>query len=148
MGLNQQVYLLHLPQTHSCVPMLVLNQRAGKHNSTRPSDIYVTVAPDQQPCLYNLLAISIHVCYSFIFSAVMSDTLAPTSIHICYSSIQPSVFLLHLQQTSIVVIIVTYAQDEQTCILQLHPTSSQDGNEHLQHTYLLLRVFVLIHCTS
>ena len=38
----------------------------------------------------------------------------------------------------IVVIIVTIAQDQQACILQLHPTSSQDGNEHLQHTYLLL----------
>ena len=63
--------------------MLVSNQRAGKHNCTRPSDMYVTAAPDQKPCLYNLLTINyamLHVCYSFILSA----------IHVYYICTRPS----------------------------------------------------------
>ena len=38
----------------------------------------------------------------------------------------------------IMVMVVTIAPDQQACILQLHPTSSQDGSEHLQHTDILL----------
>ena len=45
--------------------------------------------------------------------------------------------------------IVTIALDEQACILQLHPNSSQYGYEHLQHADILLSfLFVLIHCTA
>ena len=69
--------MLQLSQTRSYVPMLILNQRAGKKNCTRPSAIYVTVAPDQQPCLHNLLTIRMHVCYNFILSAFMYITFAP-----------------------------------------------------------------------
>ena len=57
--------------------MVIPNQRAGKHNSTRPSGMYVTVAPDQQSCLHNLLTICMPVCYSFILSASMYTTFAP-----------------------------------------------------------------------
>ena len=57
--------------------MGVPNQRAGKHNSTRPSGMFVTVAPDQQSCLHNLLTIRMNVCYSFILSASMYITFAP-----------------------------------------------------------------------
>ena len=63
--------MLYLPQTLSYVPMLVPSQGAGL------SGMYVTVAPDQQPCLFNLHTISIHVCYSFILSASMYITFAP-----------------------------------------------------------------------
>ena len=103
MGLNQQVYMLHLPQTRSYVPMLVPNQRAGKHNCTRQSGMYVSVAPDQQPCFYMLhtSTISKHVCYSFncIRPFAMSFTVEPnkqTSINICYSNIQPSALTVEL----------------------------------------------------
>ena len=72
-----QVYMLHLPQTRSYVPMLVLNQLAGKHNCTRPSGMYVTIAPNQHPCLFTLHTISIHVFYSFILSASMYVAFAP-----------------------------------------------------------------------
>ena len=59
--------------------MLVPNQWAGKHNCTRQSDIYVTVAPDQKPCLYNLLTISMQWCMSvtiLFLSASMHITFA------------------------------------------------------------------------
>ena len=55
-------------------PMLVSDQRAGKHSCTLPSGMYVTVAPGQQPCLYTLHTISMHVCYSLILSASMYVT--------------------------------------------------------------------------
>ena len=45
-GLNEQVHMLHLTRTYSYVPMLVPNQRAGKHNCTRSSCMYATVAPE------------------------------------------------------------------------------------------------------
>ena len=78
-GLNQQVYMLHLPQTRIYVPILVPNQRACKHNFTILTGIYmyVTAVHDQQPCLFKLITISIHVCYSFILSASMYVTFAP-----------------------------------------------------------------------
>ena len=52
-GLNQQVCFLP-------------NQRTGKHSCTRPAGTHVTLATEQQPCLYKLHTISIYVCYSFI----------------------------------------------------------------------------------
>ena len=69
--------MLHLPQTRSCVTMLLPNQQVGKHNSTKPSGMFVAVAPDQQPCLFNLFTIRMNVCYSFILSASMYITFAP-----------------------------------------------------------------------
>ena len=72
---SQQVYLLHL--LHGMSPMLVPNQQAGKQNCTRPSGMYVTVAPDQQPRLYMLPTISMHVCYSFTLSTSMYVMFAP-----------------------------------------------------------------------
>ena len=70
-GLCQQVCLLHLPQTRSYV-FYACTQPAVKHNCTRPSGMYVTVAPDQQSCLYILHTISMHVSCSFILSASMN----------------------------------------------------------------------------
>ena len=116
-----------------------------------------TIAPDHQLYMLQLHLTSSHAFITCLLSACMSVTVSSFQrsclIHlhlqaiifvIQCSSIRPSLLFVAL----VVVMIVTIAQDEQTCILQLHPTSSQDGNEHLQHTYLLLRVFVLIHCTS
>ena len=163
-GLNQQVYLLHLPQTRSYIPMLVPNQRAGKHNCTRPSDMFVTVAPDQKPCIFFIICllsvcnaacllqfhfISIDVYYICTRPSAMSVTIAfdhlpglsqllLTSSYVWYTCTGPAFIfviaipnhlccLLHLHQTSIVVKSVTIAPDQQACILQLHPTSNQDG---------------------
>ena len=58
--------------------MLVLDHRAVKHNCTRSSGMYVTVAPDQPSCLYVLHTISMHVSYSFILSASMNVIFAPS----------------------------------------------------------------------
>ena len=58
--------------------MLVPDHRAVKHNCTRSSGMYVTVAPDQQSCLYMLHTISMHVSYSFILSASMNVIFAPS----------------------------------------------------------------------
>ena len=64
--LNQQVCMLHLPQTRSYVCMLLPNLRPGKRNCTRPSCMYFTVAPDS----------SSHVFISCILSACMSVTVS------------------------------------------------------------------------
>ena len=58
-------------------PQLVPDSQAGKHNCTRPSCMYFTVAPELQPCLYKLHTISMYVCYSFILSGSMYITFAP-----------------------------------------------------------------------
>ena len=120
----------------------------------------VTVSSYQDPCILHLHPTIIHVCNHCIRPFPMSLTVASnqqsylyscaykhaclihlhrTSIHICYSNIQPSVLSVAL------------ATDQ---LLQLHrasrpvPTSSQDGNEHLQHRYLTQWLFfVLIHYT-
>ena len=69
--------MLHLPQTRSYVSKLVPNQQVGKHNCTRPSGMYVTVASDQQPCLYNsLLTVCNAACllqFHFISIYVLLD---------------------------------------------------------------------------
>ena len=69
----------------------------------------------------------------------MSDTLAPFSIHIYYSNIQSSVLSVALVPDLYIMkeMIVKIAPDQQGCIL-VTPTSSQDGNKHLQHANLLL----------
>ena len=125
-GLNQQVYLLPLPLTHSYVPMLVPNQQAGKHNCTWPSDIYVTVAPDQQQCLYKLHTINMHFCYSFILSASMYIYLYPTISHVCNNCMRP--FAMYF----------TVALNQQFCLLNLHLQACMSGTLATdQHSYLL-----------
>ena len=52
--------------------------------------------------------------------------------------------LFHLHQTSVVVMVATTAHDQQACILQLHPTSSQDRNEHLQREDIFLRFLLCV----
>ena len=89
------------------------------------------------------------------------------SINICYSSIRHIRFLLHLHQTSIKVLVVTTAPDQQASILQFHASSSDVFNSYTQpavkivtpfsqHANLLLRVICvdtlhgllfLSHCT-
>ena len=84
------IYMLHLPQTRSFVPMLLPNLRPGKHNCTRPSCMYFTVAP----------VLSSHVFISCILSACMSVTvlsyqdpcilhLHTTISHVCNNCIWP-----------------------------------------------------------
>ena len=118
-----------------------------------------TIAPDHQIYILQLHLTSSHAFIICLLSTCMSVTVSSFQQScLIHFHLQAFIFviavpnhlccLLHLQQTSIVVMIVTIAQDEQICILTLHPTSSQDGNEHLQHTYLLRRIFVLIYCTS
>ena len=68
--------------------MLIPDQGAGS------SGMYVTVAPDQQPCLYKLYTTSIHVCYSLILSA------------------------------SIYIMSVTFAYDHLPCLSQMHLINS------------------------
>ena len=89
----------------------------------------------------------------------MSVKLAPTSMHVLYTCTGPTFLfviaisnhlrgMLQLNQTTKVVMNVTIALDQQAGDLQLHPTNSQDGNEHLQYADLLLRIcFVLVRCT-
>ena len=76
-----------------------------------------------------------YVWYTCIRPAYIFVIAIPS--HLCY--------LLHLQQTRKVVMVVTIAPGKQACI----PTSSQDGNEHLQHADTLLRgcFFVLLQYT-
>ena len=76
--LCQQVCRLHLPQPAVMSSMLVPDQWAVKYNCTRSSSMFVTEAPDQQPCLYMLNTISMHVSYSFILSASMNVIFAPS----------------------------------------------------------------------
>ena len=118
-----------------------------------------TVALDQLACLFKLHSASVHVCSTF-----------------CPPAAQAS--LLQGQQTYLPLRMLDYvAMDQQTCLkpssyvcnslrmlqypwlLQLHqasrpiPTSSQEGNEHLQHadTYLTQGVVFCVdtlHSTS
>ena len=104
-------------------PMLVPYQWAGNHSCTRQSNKHVTVAPDQQPCLYKLHTI-IHVCSSFILSASMD----PTISHVCNSCIRP--FAMYL----------TVAPNQQSCLclLNVHiQACMSDTLAQGQHSYLL-----------
>ena len=127
--LNQQVYLLPLPQARSYVPMLVPNQRAGKHNCTRPSGMYVTVAPGKQPCLYNLLTISMQCCMSVTVSFYQHPCilhLHPTISHSCNNCIRP--FAKYF----------TVAPYQQSCMLNLHLQACMSNSLALdQHSYFL-----------
>ena len=105
-GLNQQVCILP-------------NQRTGKHSCTRPAGMHVTLATEQQPCLYKLHTISIHVCYSFI--------LISESMYICT---RPSAMS------------VTIASDHLPCLSQLHCLLNWRlqawGLKHLHRTRILI----------
>ena len=82
MGLNQQVYLLHLPQTRMYVPMLVPNQRAGKQNCTRPSVLHVT-----------------HLTSSHVLSATMYISLGQTlRLDACYVEMYASNLILNTER--------------------------------------------------
>ena len=140
--------------------MLVPNQLTGKNNCTRPLGMYVTIAPNLQPCflrctlsaymsvtvsyyqnlciLHLYLTIS-HVCNNCIRPFATSIKVAPNqqsiSNHMCC--------LLHLLQDQ-------YRRNgcynytgPAGLYCTLHPTSSQDGNEQLQHADILLRDCIL-----
>ena len=144
-------------------PMPVPDQRAGTHSCTIPSGMYVTVVPSQQPYLYKLHTISMHVIYSLILCwmctwpsamyvtvasdhlpcqpTVMSVKLAPTRMHVWYTCTGSAFilviaishhirFLLPLHQASKEVMVVKIASDEQTCILQCQPSSSNVFNSY------------------
>ena len=119
LGLKQHVYMLHFPQTRCYVPMVIPKQQAGKHNCIRPSGIYVTVAPDQQPCPYKLYTIGIPVCYSFILSASMSISFASSTMPIISSSDHlPCLSQLHLTSSHVC---LTCAY-KHACLIQLYWT--------------------------
>ena len=128
----------------------------------------VTVSSCQHRCILHLHPT--HACNNYIRSFAMSFTVAPTNSHVCLTCAYRHTCLihlhttnihiciaisnhlccpLHLHQTNIVVMFVTIAQDQQVFILQLHPTSSQDGkNIYAACRYLtLMLLVVLIHCT-
>ena len=107
-GLCQQVCLLHLLRPAVMSSMLVPDQWAVKHNCIRPSGMYVTVAPDQQSCLYMLHTISMHVSYSFILVASMNVYLHPAISHVCNNCIRS--FVMYL----------TVAPYQQSCLLNMH----------------------------
>ena len=138
--------------------MLVPNRLAGKHNYHQAcmlqlhltsSHVFiscilsaytpVTVSSYQHPCILHLHLTISHVCKNCIQPFAMFFTVAPNhqsiSNHMCC--------LLHPHQISIEVIVVSTAPDQQACIVQLHPTSSQDGNEQPQHADILLRGCIL-----
>ena len=75
-GLNSRCICYTCLRLAVMSPMLIPDQRHSKHSCNRPSGMYVTVTPDQQPCLYMLHTISMHGCYSFILSASMYVTFA------------------------------------------------------------------------
>ena len=130
-----------------------------------------TIAPDHQACMFQLHLGSSHVFISCILSAYRSVTFSSyqhpcilhlhlTISHVCNNCIQPFALsftvapnqqsisnhmccLLHLHQTSIELMVDTIAPGQQACIVQLHPTSSQDGNKQLQHADILLRDCIL-----
>ena len=96
--LNQQVYMLHLPQTHSYVPMHVPTNR-----------LVSTIAPDHHACILQLHLTSSHVFTCCILSTCMSVTVSsyqdpciihlhPTISHVCNNCIQP--FLMSLTAAS------------------------------------------------
>ena len=134
-----------------------------------------TIAPDHQACMLQLHLTSSHVFISCILSAYMSVIVSswhPCILHlhltisnVCNNCIQPFAMyftvapnqqsisnhvccLLHIHQTSIEVMVVTIAPGQQTCILQLHPASSQDSNEQLQHADILLMDCILCRYTA
>ena len=121
-GLNQQVYLLHLPQTRSYVPILIPNQRAGMHNCTRSSGLYVTVASDQ---LFNLFTISMYYRSVSILSYrhPCKLHLYPTIRHVCNNCIQSCAMSF------------TVAPNQQSCLLNLHlqacPSDTIALDQHL-----------------
>ena len=90
--------ICYLPQIRSYVPMLVPIQRAGKHNCTRSSGMYVTVAADhshvlmicllspcmsvtvssyQHPCILHLHQTINDVCNNCVHPFAMAFTVAP-----------------------------------------------------------------------
>ena len=78
MWLNQQVYMLHLPQTRRYVPMLVPNY-----------GLVSAIAPDHHACILQLHLTSSHVLIRRILSACMSVAVSSYQ-HPC---------ILHLHQT-------------------------------------------------
>ena len=79
------------------------------------ASMYITFAPDHQPCLWQLHLTSSHICKP-----------VSTSMHFWYTCIGPAFIYviaisnhlyccLHLQQTSIVVMVVTIAPDQKAC---------------------------------
>ena len=119
------------------------------NNCIRPFVMSLTVAPNQQSCLLNL---HIYAC--------MSEKLAPGPVLVFIFVIEISnhlCCLLHLHQTSIVVMVVTTAPNKQAYSLQFLISSRNVFNGYIQpavmmainicsmQIYLLL-VGLLIHC--
>ena len=104
----------------------------------------VTMVSNHLPCLSQFHITSNHVCLTCTYNHACLIHLHRTSIHICYSNILPSVLSVALAQTSIVVMVVTIATNQQACFIQLQPTISQDCNEHLQRADILLRYFCCV----
>ena len=86
-----------------------------------------TIAPDypacilQQPCLYKLHTINMHVCYSCIYQQICLNQLQLTYKYI-YICLRPAVMSLSSYPTNRLV--STIVPDHHACILQLHLTSS------------------------
>ena len=103
-ALKQQAYViqLHLTTWH-----------VGYNNyCTLTACMSVRVAPHQQKCLNQLQLTSNHIC----------SCGGSTSRYICYTCLRPAVMSLCLHQTNRLV--STIPPDHQSCMLQLHLTSS------------------------
>ena len=109
---------------HTYLLFSMLNyQNDGKHNCTRSPGMYVTVAPDQQPCLYTLHTISMHICYSFYLIIILVCFICtkPSAISVTLTSAHlPCLQQLHLT-CSDVCLTCTY---NHACLKHLHCTSS------------------------
>ena len=129
----QQKCLLHLHpiRRHACL------------NCTLPADTFVSVAPYKQICLLQLDHTSRHVCLNCPYQQTCLLQLHTTSRHVCciytlsedmFASVAPTHSKQHLQPTSRLVcascilpvdMIVPVAPYQQTCLSQLHPTTSR-----------------------
>ena len=140
--------MLHTISIHVCYSFIL------------SASMYITFAPDHQPWLLQLHTTIFYVFHNCTKPAVMSVKPEPTnmpclilwhrtSIHICYSNIQPSVWYVALAPGQYSSNGYYNCTGSAGLYCKLHPTTSQDGNEHLQHADILLLdlFFVLIHYT-
>ena len=89
--------------------------------------LLLTVAPDQQSCVLNL---HIHACMFGIKPVLVFIFVIAISNHLCC--------LLYLHQTSIVVMAVTTAPDQQACIWQFFLSSSNVLNGYTQPAVMMV----------
>ena len=134
------------PAHHSCILQLHLTSSLVFISWILSACLSLTVSFYQDPCILHLHPTISHVCNICIQPFPMSLTVASnqqsylltcdykhaglihlhqTNTHICYSNIKPSVLSVALE---------THQRSSNGCYYCTGQASSQDGNEHQQHT--------------